>query len=134
MSRPGTNGAGRVVAAVVMLGALLAGCSDIYFDRRDTVALTAGDSVAANAALQTADPWPRNSGNTTIAFNGQRMQSAVERYRTGRVIQPVKPTTSDVQNQQEAATAAAASYGTAVANAPPPPTSGSPTVTSAAAQ
>ena len=126
--------AARALATAVTLGATLAGCSDIYFDRRDTVALTAGDSVAANAALQTADPWPRNSGNTTIAFNGQRMQSAVERYRTGRVIQPVKPTTSDVQNQQEAATAAAASYGAAVANAPPPPTSGSPTVTSAAAQ
>ncbi len=29
------------------------------------------------------------------------MQSAVERYRTGKVIPPVNPTTSDVQNQAQ---------------------------------
>jgi len=120
MCRPRTERAARALAAAVTLGGMLAGCSDIYYDRRDTVALTAGDSIAANAALQTVDPWPAQSGNTTIAFNGQKMQSAVERYRTGRVIQPVKPTTSDVQNQQEAATAAAASYGAAAATTPPP--------------
>lgn len=132
MSRPRIERALGVIAAAVTLCVTLAGCSDIYLDRRDTVALTANDAVAANAALQTADPWPRNSGNTTIAFNGQKMQSAVERYRTNRVVQPVKPTTSDVQNQQEAATAAAASYGAAVGNAPP--ASSPSTASSASAQ
>ena len=34
------------------------------------------------------DPWPRDSGNRNIAFNGQKMQTAVERYRTDRVIPP----------------------------------------------
>ena len=38
-------------------------------------------SIAANAAEQTIDPWPPYSGNTNIAFNGQKMQSAIERYR-----------------------------------------------------
>lgn len=133
MSRPRIERTARAIAAAAALAAMLAGCSDIYFDRRDTVALTGGDSIAGNAAAQTVNPWPPYSDNTMVAFNGQRMQSAVERYRTGRVIQPVKPTTSDVQNQQEAATAAAASYGSAVANMPPPPTATS-AASSAAAQ
>ncbi len=132
MSRPRTERAARTIAAAVALGSLLAGCSDIYFDRRDTVALTGGDSIAGNAITQTGDPWPPHSGNTTIAFNGQKMQSAVERYRTGRVIQPVKPTTSDVQNQQEAATAAAASYGAAAGYSAP--ASNTSTASSASAQ
>ena len=119
MSRPRIKRTARAIAAAATLAAMLAGCSDIYYDRRDTVALTAGDAVAGNAITQTVNPWPPESNNTTIAFNGQRMQAAVERYRNGRVIQPVKPTTSDVQNQQEAATAAAASYGSAVASMPP---------------
>ena len=133
MSRPRTERAAGAIVAAVTLCVMLAGCSDIYLDRRDTVAFTANDAVAANAALQTVDPWPRNSGNTNIAFNGQKMQSAVERYRTNRVVQPVKPTTSDVENQQEAATAAAASYGAAVGNAPPPASTPS-TASSASAQ
>jgi len=132
MSRLRIKRTTRAIAAAATLAAMLAGCSDIYYDRRDTVALTAGDAVAGNSITQTVNPWPPESNNTRIAFNGQRMQSAVERYRMGRVIQPVKPTTSDVQNQQEAATAAAASYGSAVANAPP--TSATSTASSASAQ
>ena len=117
-----TKPMGRVIAAAVAAAAIssmLGGCSDLYTDRRDTVSLSGGDAVAANQVMQMNDPWPAHSGNTSVAFNGQKMQSAVERYRTNRVVQPVKPTTSDVQNQQEAATAAAASYGAAVGNAPP---------------
>ena len=89
MSRPGTNGAGRVVAAVVMLGALLAGCSDIYFDRREAIALGAGDAVAANQVEQMVDPWPPHSSNKNLTFNGERMQRAVECYRIDKVTQPV---------------------------------------------
>jgi hypothetical protein len=63
----------------------------MYFDHREGVTLGAGDAVAANAAMQTIDPWPAGSGNTNLAFNGQRMQSAVERYRTNNVTQPVDP-------------------------------------------
>jgi hypothetical protein len=132
MSRPRIKRTARATVAAATLAGMLAGCSDIYYDRRDTVALTAGDSIAGNAVAQTVNPWPPYSGNTNIAFNGQRMQSAVERYRTGRVIQPVKPTTSDVQNQQEAATAAAASYGSTVASMPP--ASATSTASSASAQ
>ena len=52
------------------------------------------------------DPWPPHSGNTNIAFNGQKMQSAVERYRTDKVTPPVDPTTSDVDERQRRRSAA----------------------------
>ncbi len=82
--------------AVVALGAMLGGCSDIYYDRRETVALGADDAVATNQVAQMVDPWPRYGANKNIAFNGERMQAAVERYRRHEVIRPVSPTTNSV--------------------------------------
>ncbi len=80
-----------VALAAAALGTTLCGCSEMYFDHREGVTLGAGDAVAANEAMQTIDPWPARSANPNIAFNGQRMQSAVERYRTNNVTQPVDP-------------------------------------------
>lgn len=76
------------IGAGVMLAAMLAGCSDIYYDRRDTVSFGADDAVATALAAQTIDPWPRESANRHIAANGVVVQSAVERYRTCQVIVP----------------------------------------------
>jgi hypothetical protein len=73
---------------LVALGSTLGGCSDIYLDRRETVSLGAGDHIASNTAVQMVDPWPRYVGDKNIAFNGQRSQGAVERYRHHEVIQP----------------------------------------------
>ena len=89
MSRPGINGARRAIAATVMLGAMLAGCSDVYFERRESIALGAGDAVAANQVEQMVDPWPPNSSNKNLTFNGERMQRAVECYRIDKVTPPV---------------------------------------------
>ncbi len=92
----------RLVAAllgIAALGAALGGCSDLYWDRRDAIALSAGDAIAANEAAQTIDPWPPHSGNTNVAFNGQKMQSAIERYRRNLVTQPVDPVQLQVANQ-----------------------------------
>jgi len=88
------------IAAAVIAGAMLAGCSDpgLYLDRRDTIALSAGDASEANKVAQVVDPWPPYSGNTNIAFSGQRMQSAVERYRTNLVTPPVDPMMMQVAN------------------------------------
>ena len=99
MSRRRTKYA-RLIAALVTasgLGSLLAGCSDpgLYWDHRETVALSGGDAVAANTITQMVDPWPPNSGNKTIPYNGQKMQVAVERYRTGTTIPPISAVTSD---------------------------------------
>jgi len=88
MSRPKTKSAGRAIAAAVVLGALLAGCSDIYYDRRETISLGAEDAVASNMAEEMVDPWPRYSSNNNLAFNGERMQRAVECYRKDKVTQP----------------------------------------------
>jgi hypothetical protein len=100
MCRPKTNrGTDRAAALVVAtaaavgLGIWLGGCTqaDQYLDRREAVSLSAGDAVAANQATQIVDPWPAYSGDKNLAFNGQKMQSAVERYRTGKVAPPVDP-------------------------------------------
>ena len=93
----------RTVAATVLLGALLAGCSDIYYDRRETIALGGGDAVAANEVEQMVDPWPPYSNNKNLTFNGERMQRAIESYRVDKVTQPadLDPSTNS--------------------NAPPPP-------------
>jgi hypothetical protein len=92
MSRPRikarTGGAGRALAAATALASLLAGCSDVYFDRRETVALGANDAVAANAIEQMVDPWPPYSNDKNLTFNGERMQRAVECYRIDKVTPP----------------------------------------------
>ncbi|MGC2122517.1 MAG: hypothetical protein WA652_06650, partial [Xanthobacteraceae bacterium] len=70
-----------------------------YLERRDTVVLGAGDAVAANTVEQMVDPWPPESGNKNIGFNGQKMQSAAERYRTGKIIPPADPDNFMSSNQ-----------------------------------
>jgi hypothetical protein len=76
------------IGAGVLLAAMLAGCSDLYYDRRETVSFGANDAVATALAAQTIDPWPPSSANRNIAANGVVVQSAVERYRTCQVIPP----------------------------------------------
>jgi len=86
---------GKVVAAALLV-AVLAGCSNIYSDRRDTISPIAGDALAANRVAQMVDPWSRASANNNILYNGEKMQAASERYRTGRVIPPTHATTSSI--------------------------------------
>jgi hypothetical protein len=81
------------VSALLALG--LAGCSanqsldpNGYLERRDSISFTAGDAVASNKATMIIDPWPVYAADNNIAYNGQRMQAAVERYRYGKVIPP----------------------------------------------
>lgn len=90
MSRPRT----RLISCALVAASTLAGCSDLYFDRRDTIELAAGDAMASNQTVHMVDPWPAHSANRNIAYDGQKMQSAVERYRTNKVIKPVNATTS----------------------------------------
>lgn len=78
----------RAVGAAVLIAAAVAGCSDLYYDRRETVSLGAADPVAVNRVTHMVDPWPPSAASRNIAFNGDKMQSAAERYRTGKIIQP----------------------------------------------
>jgi hypothetical protein len=114
----------RTTTALIMvlvsgLGTMLAGCSDIYFDRRETLALGADDHIASDQVVQMIDPWPPHVGNRNIAFNGEKMQTAVERYRTNRVIPPIDTSSSSAGYAQAQAAAAAAVNATMSAPAAP---------------
>jgi len=118
----------KTVAAAVLLGAMLGGCSDIYWDRRDTVSLHSGEAMAANRVTLMIDPWSPASGNRNIAYSGERAAMASERYRTGRIIPPVNATTSSAsyaaaqQQAQSTANSQASSAPSAGGNTSSSPT------------
>jgi hypothetical protein len=114
----------RTLAAVVALGAGLAGCSDFYYDRRETIALGANDAVEANKVVHMVDPWPKYSSNNNLAFNGERQQAAFQRYRQNRVTTPVNVTTTSVAYQKAQQDAAAAAQATQQAASPAAPVKG----------
>jgi hypothetical protein len=101
MRRSVDHPAKRALAAVIGLGAIVGGCSDIYYDRRETVLFGADNAVAANNAVQTVDPWPPGSANRNASTNGQVVAAAIERYRTGRVFIPIGNGTSSSYQQQQ---------------------------------
>ena len=70
---------------VVVAATTLAGCSDIYFDRRESIELSAGDSLRGNQVVHMVDPWPVRAGDRNIPHDGERMAAAAERYRTDKV-------------------------------------------------
>ena len=90
-----------MIGLTLSLGVILAGCSDIYYDRRESILLGADDAVASNIAVQTIDPWPPNSVNRRAPVNGERVAAAIKRYRTGRVFIPVGNATSSSYQQQQ---------------------------------
>jgi hypothetical protein len=94
--------ASKFCVAAVLLGAMLGGCSDLYWDRRDTIAFHAGDAPAANVAIHTIDPWPPAAAKRRLTANGELMQHAAERYRTNKTT-PLRPLgTSSVQTNLSA--------------------------------
>jgi len=83
--RPSSKAMRAPALAIVLV--ILGGCSE-YIDRRETIALSGGNAVATDVVTHMVDPWPRESANRNIAFNGARIESAFERYRTNKVIAP----------------------------------------------
>jgi hypothetical protein len=112
MSYRNKLGLHRIVPAIVFAGTL-AGCADadLYLDRREFISLSAGDAVASNIIVQTRDPWPRASGNRNIPGNGDRMATAGERYRTGKVVTPQGLGTSSVNFTTQAGSGGGADAG-----------------------
>ncbi|HEV3397152.1 MAG TPA: hypothetical protein VG100_13480 [Xanthobacteraceae bacterium] len=80
----------RLSIAAVLLSAMLGGCADLYWDRRDTVAFYSGDAPASNIAIHTIDPWPPAAAERRLPANGELMQKAAERYRTNKTT-PLRP-------------------------------------------
>jgi len=97
--RPSSNALRRLTLATVIV--TLGGCSE-YLDRRDTIALSGGNAVATDQVTQMVDPWPRDSANRNIAFDGNKMESAFERYRTNQVTPPKGIGTSTTYQQAPA--------------------------------
>src|SRR3954463_15578549 len=75
---------------VLLAPFLLGGCYgvyghdevDRYFQRSDTITLSAGDAKQVNAVTHTIHPWPRYVGNTRIVTDARRAGAAVTRYST----------------------------------------------------
>jgi hypothetical protein len=78
----------KQLAAATLLSFALTACADVYYDRRDAVHLSVGNSNASNIAVQTIDPWPRHAANRSILTNGEKIQPAIQRYKEGKVTQP----------------------------------------------
>src|SRR5258708_28492843 len=74
---------------------LLGGCygvaghdeMDRYFQRSDTITLSAGDAKQVNAVTHTINPWPRYVGDRRIVTDARRPVGAVTRY--GATLRPV---------------------------------------------
>ncbi|MCP3401744.1 MULTISPECIES: hypothetical protein [unclassified Bradyrhizobium] len=91
------------LVAPVLLGGCygLAGHDEVdrYYQRSDTITMTAGDAKQVNAVTHTINPWPRYVGDTRIATDARRAGAAVTRY--GRTTRPVDQL-PDIGNATEA--------------------------------
>jgi hypothetical protein len=55
---------------------------DRYFQRSDTITMSAGDAKQVNAVTHTIHPWPSYVGDRRIATDARRTGAAVTRYST----------------------------------------------------
>src|SRR3954462_7569038 len=60
---------------------------DRYFQRSDTLTMSAGDAKQVNAVTHTINPWPSYVGDRRIATDARRTNSAITRY--GNTQRPV---------------------------------------------
>ena len=76
-----------VLLAVFTLGSCngLAGNDEMdrYFQRSDTITLSAGDAKQANAVTHTINPWPSYVGDRRIVSEAAKTRGAIVRYRSG---------------------------------------------------
>lgn len=79
--------------AVFTLGACngLAGNDEMdrYFQRSDTITMSAGDAKQVNAVTHTIHPWPSYVGDRRIVSQAAKTNGAITRYRAGN--QPRDP-------------------------------------------
>jgi len=92
----------KILALAVSVAALTAsGCTETYLANKDTIAPTSGEAIAINRVTMMVDPWPATSAQRNIAFNGAKMQTAMERYRTNQVYPPQGMNTSGAYQPQQ---------------------------------
>jgi|GEM_PF-1777795 len=56
---------------------------DRYFQRSDSITMSAGDAKQVNAVTHTITPWPRYVGDRRIVVQASKTDRAVKRYETG---------------------------------------------------
>src|SRR3954447_22657118 len=82
-----------VLLAVFTLGSCngLAGNDEMdrYFQRSDSITLSAGDAKQANAVTHTIHPWPSYVGDRRIVAAAAKTGGGIVRYRSGN--QPRDP-------------------------------------------
>lgn len=77
-----------VLLAVVTLGACNGWAGndegERYFQRSETITLSAGDAKQVNAAAHIINPWPRGVYDRRIVTDARRTAGAVSRYQTSQ--------------------------------------------------
>jgi hypothetical protein len=81
------------ILLVVVASCLLAGCED-DLARRDTIAPWAGDDIAANEAIQTVNPWPREAFDDRQVTQGSKVEDAMRIYRLPPALPSAAPETT----------------------------------------
>lgn len=93
-----------MVATVAVSMLALGGCRERKYGRylhaRDTITLSAGDSVAHNKAVQTIDPWPAHSRNAKHRTDGKRILLGMERYQKNESLEPQGMETSETYEDE----------------------------------
>lgn len=63
----------------------LAGCMAAQDDRLEGIALSGGNAIAHNSALQIIDPWPSNVQDTDLKVPADRKSNSGKSADTGNV-------------------------------------------------
>ena len=85
-----------ILAGLTLSAITLAGCAPSVYSDSTTPIPGYGNSVRQNAAVMIIDPQPVSAANVNLDLDGRRAGIAIERYRTGTVLQPTELRTSDV--------------------------------------
>ena len=92
-----TNSLARAAALIAACGTLNSfALADDYRLRSDGIDFGAGEAPAANIAIQTINPFPRNSWNTRIDVNGQRLLVGIKRYQANQSLEPQGLSTQNI--------------------------------------
>ena len=89
----------RFAAAAVLCLPAMACTQPNYLntgDRIDSVTFQAGDAVAHNKVVQTQNPWPGYARRTHIHTNGEKIDLAIDRYKSDQVKAPESEATGSV--------------------------------------
>src|SRR5215470_7709038 len=78
---------------------------DRYFQRSDTITMSAGDAKQVNAVTHTIHPWPRNVADRRLAYDARRVGAAVTRYGTLKQPTDQLPDIGDATKQMGVRTA-----------------------------